>query len=124
MVLAISGPSMIIAFLKLRQRTLGPVLEGNGWAINGRVKINIPLGASLTGAKKLPANSRRMLNDPFEDKAAKTRNRWIVAITIAFVLLCAAASWYHAEVYAWWTNLINPTPDAPVAVVTPPAAAK
>jgi len=34
-VLAISGPSMLLAWLKLRQRTLGPVLEANGWAING-----------------------------------------------------------------------------------------
>src|SRR2546430_11188922 len=44
----ISGPSMIIAWLKLRQRTIGPILDANGWAVNGRVKVNIPLGTSLT----------------------------------------------------------------------------
>jgi hypothetical protein len=37
----ISGPSMIIAWLKLRQRTLGPILDANGWAVNARAKINI-----------------------------------------------------------------------------------
>jgi hypothetical protein len=51
--LLISGPSMLIAWLKLRQRTLGPILEATGWAINGRVKINIPLGAYLTDAAVL-----------------------------------------------------------------------
>src|SRR6185436_7355748 len=43
-ILAISLPSVAIAWLKLRQRTVGPLLEANGWAINGRVKINIPFG--------------------------------------------------------------------------------
>ena len=49
LILVISLPSMVIAWLKLRQRTLGPILEGNGWAVNGRVAINIPFGTSLTG---------------------------------------------------------------------------
>ena len=92
-ILAISGPSMIIAFLKLRQRTLGPVLEGNGWAINGRVKINIPLGTSLTGAKKLPAGSKRLLDDPFEDKAAKRRFRITIAVGILLILVAGGGWW-------------------------------
>ena len=52
--LIISGPSMLLAALKLRQRNLGPLLEGTGWAVNGRVKINIPLGAALTDRGVLP----------------------------------------------------------------------
>jgi hypothetical protein len=46
--LVISLPSMFIDALKLRQRTLGPILEGNGWAVNGGVKINIPFGTVRT----------------------------------------------------------------------------
>ena len=46
--LAISGPSMLIAWLKLRQRSLGPLLDASGWAINGRMRINVPLGGTLT----------------------------------------------------------------------------
>ena len=86
--LAISGPSMLLAWLKLRQRTLGPVLEGNGWAVNGRVRVNIPLGAALTDLKSLPQGSTRSLDDPFEDKRARRRKRlsWLSA-----ALLCAAA---------------------------------
>jgi hypothetical protein len=44
-ILAISGPSMLIAWLKLRQRSLGPILDASGWAINGRMNINLRLGA-------------------------------------------------------------------------------
>lgn len=73
--LVISGPSMIIAWLKLRQRTLGPILDANGWAVNGRVKVNIPLGTSLTDQAVIPAGSTRLLNDPFEDKDAARRKR-------------------------------------------------
>ena len=57
LILVISLPSMFIAALKLRHRTLGPILEANGWAINGRVKINIPFGAKLTKIATLPPES-------------------------------------------------------------------
>lgn len=113
--LAISGPSMIIAFLKLRQRTLGPVLEGNGWAINGRVKINIPLGTSLTAAKKLPIGSRRLLEDPFEDKASKRRFRLTVATLVLIVILgvCGWLAWSsHRDFGTWqfWDTIGQDTP--------------
>ncbi len=50
----ISTPSMVIAWLKLRQRNLGPILDANGWAVNGQVKMNVPFGAALTHVAKLP----------------------------------------------------------------------
>ncbi len=87
---AISGPSMLIAWLKLRQRNLGPLLEANGWAINGRVKINLPFGTKLTDLATFPANSRRSLEDPYEDKAAARQRRRLLALA---VLLAAAACW-------------------------------
>jgi hypothetical protein len=43
-ILAISGPSMLIAWFKLRQRNLGPILDANGWAVNAKAKLNIPFG--------------------------------------------------------------------------------
>ena len=52
--LFISGPSVISAAIKLRQRTLGPLLEASGWAINGKVSITMPLGRALTGIAKKP----------------------------------------------------------------------
>ena len=90
--LVISGPSMVIAWLKLRQRTLGPILEANGWAINGRVKINIPFGAALTQMATLPPGSKRSLDDPYEDKQAARRRRRFI-LTLVVLLLAAAAVW-------------------------------
>ncbi|HZI32762.1 MAG TPA: hypothetical protein VFF11_10505, partial [Candidatus Binatia bacterium] len=34
LVLLISGPSMVLAYMKLRNRNLGPILDANGWAVN------------------------------------------------------------------------------------------
>ena len=41
--LAISGPSMLIAWLKLRQRNIGPILDANGWAVNAHGAHQRPL---------------------------------------------------------------------------------
>ncbi|HEX3345514.1 MAG TPA: hypothetical protein VHS09_13115, partial [Polyangiaceae bacterium] len=48
LLLAISGPSMLIAWLKLRQRNIGPLLDANGWAVNALAFINVPFGGALT----------------------------------------------------------------------------
>lgn len=95
--LIISGPSMILAALKLRQRNLGPLLEGTGWAVNGRVKINMPLGVALTDRSALPPHSTRTTVDPYEDNAAKTRRRLAV---VAFILVVAAL--IAARVFHFW----------------------
>ncbi|MCX7887484.1 MAG: hypothetical protein N3B01_09570, partial [Verrucomicrobiae bacterium] len=65
LVLLISGPSMIMAALKLRQRNLAPLLDANGWAVNAKAKINIPFGSSLTRIAALPPGAHRDLTDPF-----------------------------------------------------------
>jgi hypothetical protein len=64
----ISGPSMIIAWLKLRKRNLGPILDANGWAVNAKARINVPFGSTLTQVAALPPDSQRDLIDPYADK--------------------------------------------------------
>jgi hypothetical protein len=83
---------VIIAWLKLRQRTLGPILDANGWAINGRVKINIPFGAALTDVATLPPGSKRSLEDPYEDKEAANSRRFWTGLIILLVI-GAVVSW-------------------------------
>ncbi len=95
LILAISIPSMVIAWLKLRQRTIGPLLEANGWAINGRVKVNIPFGTALTERARLPANARRTLQDPYEDKSAARRRRWTLFLLLLIVAGLIAARLLH-----------------------------
>ena len=121
LVLVISAPSMLIAWLKLRQRTLGPLLEGNGWAVNGRVKINIPFGTALTDVAVLPAGSHRSLEDPYEDKAAAKQKRR-ATFFIVVVLLAVAALWIRWNErqtgrYFWRPALVTmPAPAAPAAI--------
>jgi hypothetical protein len=116
LMLVISSPSMIIAWLKLRQRTLGPILEGNGWAVNGRVKINIPFGRALTDMAVLPPGAKRSLEDPYEDKEAAGRKR--NAITLSLLLgLAAAAIWVRWDQTKHGRYFWQPAP-APVAAIT------
>ena len=52
--LVISGPSMIMAWMKLRRRNLAPVLNANGWAINADSIISVPFGMKLTEQVRFP----------------------------------------------------------------------
>ncbi|HEY1765526.1 MAG TPA: hypothetical protein VGF85_11420, partial [Opitutaceae bacterium] len=92
--LIISGPSMLLAALKLRQRTLGPLLEGTGWAVNGRVKINMPLGRALTDCGVLPPGSEHLAADPYEDEAAHTRLVVIITLLVLAVVWLILARFY------------------------------
>ena len=127
MMLLISTPSMIIAWLKLRQRTLGPILEGNGWAVNGRVKINLPFGTALTDLARLPAGSTRSLEDPYEDKEAVRRRRlWLFLL---FLIVVGGAAifirWKRLQDghYFWEPKPVETAPAAPAAPAEPPPAA-
>lgn len=82
LMLLISGPSMLIAFLKLRRRNLAPILDANGWAVNTRARMNIPFGTTLTALATLPAGSQRSLTDPYADKKSK----WPQVIVLLVVL--------------------------------------
>jgi hypothetical protein len=95
LILVVSLPSMFIAALKLRQRTLGPILEGNGWAINGRVKITIPFGAALTHLATLPPGARRSEEDPYRDNEAALGRS--AALLLALLILAALAVWIRLD---------------------------
>ena len=68
LVVGVSGPSMLIAWLKLRQRNIGPILDANGWAVNAMARVNVPFGGALTELAALPEGASRSLHDPFAEK--------------------------------------------------------
>ncbi len=78
LLLIISGPSMILAWFKLKRRNLGPILDACGWAINARVLINIPFGTSLTAIPNLPLGAHRSLVDPYAEE--KSRLPYVLAV--------------------------------------------
>jgi len=88
-ILAISLPSVLIAWLKLRQRNLGPILDANGWAVNARARINIPFGRTLTGIAKLPPGAQRDLLDPYAEKQPPWKLYLFLVIVIGLAL-----GWY------------------------------
>jgi hypothetical protein len=94
-ILIVSGPAMIMAFFKLRQRNLALVLDANGWAVNAKVIINIPFGNTLTQIAGLPKNAKINTNDPFSSKG---RPLWQV---ILFFLALAALGVYGLWRMGW-----------------------
>lgn len=86
--LAISGPSVAMAFFKLRNRNLGPILDANGWAVNARARINIPFGTALTRMARLPDGAERSLRDPY----AAQRVSWKFYLVLG-MLVAAALTW-------------------------------
>ncbi len=82
LLLMISGPSMLLAWLKLRRRNIGPLLDANGWAINSRAKINVPFGATMTELPVLPKGSERSTNDPYADKSRPWKTYFVILVAI------------------------------------------
>lgn len=85
--LIVSGPAMVMAWLKLRRRNIAPLLNANGWAVNAASKISIPFGETLTDVAKFP---KMKLRDPFE----KGLPPWKKAvISIVCLLIVVIALW-------------------------------
>ncbi len=103
LVLAISGPSMLISYLKLRQRDLAPILDANGWAVNGRVKINIPFGSSLTAVAKLPEGAERSLYDPYAEKPIP----WRLYASLLFLAGGTLLGLWISGLLARWLHIVE-----------------
>jgi len=132
LMLVISGPSLILAYMKLRRRNLGPILDANGWAVNAKAKVNVPFGTSLTGIAKLPPGSTVDISDRYAEKSAAWPKVLIVLFVIWWVYAFASDMgilWRLTK--NWETPLGNPpaslsTPGgkaAPTAAEKAPAAA-
>ena len=119
--LVISGPSMIMAWLKLRKRNLAPVLNANGWAVNADIRVNIIFGGTLT---KIATYPKLKLKDPFAEK--KHIFRKIICI---IVILGAIFAWlyfnnklsYFGLSYPRQTEQVTPATDNQNAVAETPA---
>ena len=78
----VSGPAMVLAWLKLRRRNITPLLNANGWAINASSKISIPFGETLTDMAKFP---KLKLKDPFAKRQMPAWKRMCIAIALLAV---------------------------------------
>ena len=92
--LAISGPAMVMAWLKLRRRNIAPLLNANGWAINASSKISILFGETLTDIAKYP---KLKLKDPYARKGLPTWKKWVISLSALVVVVAGL----------WLGNLLN-----------------
>ena len=88
LLLVVSGPSMILAWMKLRKRNLAPLLNANGWAINADAIVNVLFGNTLTEKAQFPIVK---LHDPHAKSKKLTKgNKWAIAVA-AIILGIAIA---------------------------------
>ena len=103
--LIISGPSMFLAWLKLRKRNLAPILNAQGWAVNAAAKINIPFGNVLTQAVNFPAKFD--VKDPYPDKSHKVRNFFLcllLILVVAYLICNALGMGISPQIVMKWTG--------------------
>ena len=99
--LVISAPSMAIAWLKLRKRNLGPILDANGWAVNAKAKMNVPFGSVLTSVAALPPGATFGAADKFAEKPSP----WPKVLAVAFGFWFIWAFLNDSEGRLWrWTK--------------------
>ena len=101
--LVISGPAMVMAWMKLRRRNIAPLLNANGWAINAASKISIPFGETLTDIARFP---KLKLKDPYAKKGMPTWKKWTISLASLVVLL---AGLWLVNLFAW-AKMPSPLP--------------
>src|SRR5690606_17311372 len=108
LLMVVSGPSVLLAWLKLRQRSLAPILDANGWAVNSRVPLSVGFGESLTHLPRVPSGARVLRRDPYERP-----NRGLQAAVTVLVLLSLGFGGH----FAWKNGMLPWKPEAPAASV-------
>lgn len=87
-VLIISGPSMLIAWTKLRKRNLAPILNANGWAINAAALVNVTFGVRLTAMAGFPL--LKIIDPSVAESSARLRkilHRIFIVLAIVIAVL-------------------------------------
>ena len=101
--LLISGPAMVMAWLKLRRRNIAPLLNANGWAVNAASKISIPFGETLTDSAKFP---KMKLKDPYAKAGLAPWKKWVISLAAVIVVACGL--WLFNLLA--WAGLRSPLP--------------
>ena len=101
--IVVSGPSMILAWMKLRKRNLAPLLNAIGWAINADAIISVLFGNTLTEQAQFPVLK---LADPHAKiKKLSKGGKWAIAIAAILLGIAAAvvALWLMGVRVVWCT---------------------
>ena len=113
---ALLAPISILAMIKLRKQDLSSLLEGCGWAINLRMRLNSKLRGQFTTFGKYPKDAKG---------TPKSRGLLFLLLAILAVLLLVFGIHWVENNTEWGRTHGNPAPAPSVAasVPAPPAPA-
>lgn len=94
--LIISGPAMVMAWMKLRRRNIAPLLNANGWAVNAASKISIPFGETLTDVAKYP---KLRLKDPYAKRGMSVWAKVLITLLVLLAIAVIAIWWFNLDFY-------------------------
>jgi len=106
---AVILPTIIVAVLKLRRRDLSAILEGAGWAVNARMRLDRRQSRYFTERPDYPRGSRGVRRHWFG---------WLVALALLIALIVGVQQWYQRRPAAATQPA---TPAAEPGPSTPPA---
>ncbi|HXJ22639.1 MAG TPA: hypothetical protein VMT03_20645 [Polyangia bacterium] len=101
-ILLISMPSVVLAYIKLRKRNLAPILDANGWAVNIRARINVPFGASLSSAARLPPGATRDTRDRYAEHGFPWR-----LLLVGLAILYGAYIWSRGNLDSYLPRSVS-----------------
>ena len=111
---ALLAPISILAMIKLRKQDLSSLLEGCGWAINLRMRLNSKLRGQFTTFGKYPKDAKG---------TPKSRGLLFLLLAILAVLLLVFGIHWVENNTEWGRTHGNPAPAPSVAASVPAAPA-
>ena len=110
-------PTAILAWVKLRRRDVAALLEGSGWAVNHRLRIERPTAEQFTVRPSLPKGAATRGRDASDGPLPA------VLWTLAVVLVLAAVAWQFRDSIATALGSDEAVPTAPEAAAPAEAPA-
>lgn len=106
LVLLISCPSMLLAYLKLKNRNLGPILDANGWAINTVARLNVPFASAMTELRAEPLLAESLFADPYAERTKPWKFYGFVAIVLIIAVAWVLGKCDHNLPEAWRSDKV------------------
>jgi hypothetical protein len=99
------GPSLIIGWIRLKQRDLTILLEASGWATNIRMRVSGTLGRLFTIRPKLPPEAQKQRRDRatgFARTLGMHRVNWWRVLIVVMIGVAVLEGWM---LYNFWPFL-------------------
>ena len=118
-VLVVSGPSVILAWFRLRARDFAPVLNACGWAINKKMRMPMRLSRVFTHEAEVPEGSNIDMTDPYVEKHF-WRN-FLIGVVVVLLAILAIWKWRYGWIpEQYWPGFMQ-KPKPVVEEVAAPA---